>query len=67
MSRAYSDSKQRRNRKYTAILDDLRGIAPAAHLKALVPLPAFQISYSSDQDKITRHRVKSQGFREHGE
>ena len=62
-----SDGPQRRSARYTAILRDLAGIEPAGHLTRLTPLPAFQISYSSDTDKITRHRIKSQGFREHGE
>ena len=67
MSRAYSDAKQRHSKKYLAVLRELAGGPPAPHLTRLQPLPAFQISYSSDTDKITRHRIKSQGFRAHGE
>ena len=67
MSRFSSDAKQRHSRKYLAVLRELEGGEPAGHLTRLTPLPAFQISYYSDTDKITRHRIKSQGFREHGE
>jgi hypothetical protein len=67
MSRAYSDGKQRRSAKYRAVLDDLRGISPAKHLKAIVALPEFTITTSSDTDRITRHRTRSMDWKRHGE
>ena len=68
MSKAWiSDGRQRRSARYIAILRDLAGIEPAPHLAALMPLPAFQISYSSDTDKITRHRTRSMEWKRHAE
>lgn len=59
-----SDGKQRASKRYMAVLDDLRGIAPATHLKALVALPTFSISYSDDLDKRQRHLLHSREWKE---
>ena len=67
MSKWTSDAKQRHSRKYLAVIRELQGGEPAGHLTRLTALPCFTVSYSEDGDKITRHRTKSRGFRDHGE
>lgn len=52
--------RARRAPLYQAILRDLQGIAPAAHLIPKPPAP-------DEPDKQQRHRSQSQGFRRFGD
>lgn len=67
MSRAYSDSKQRRSAKYLAVIRELEHGIPAPHLTRLLPLCSFTVTTSSDTDKITRKRTKSMDWKRYAE
>lgn len=62
-----SDGPQRRSERYLAILRELAGGEPAAHLTRLQPLQGFSVTTSSDTDRITRHRTRSMDWKRHGE